>query len=122
MKIFGQNAGNVQENRKNPRYRTLAQARIPGVLEGESLLKDLSITGCCVECTVFVDVKPNDRYQLEIKPESVANIGSFQLVVEVKWVRSGDYSSEVGFSIVASPRGKLFQRYVDYLAYRSSLT
>jgi hypothetical protein len=122
MKLFGQNTGGTQENRKNPRYRTLAQARIPDVLEGESLLKDLSITGCCVECTVFVDVTPNARYQLEIEPESAANIGSFQLAVEVKWIRSGDYSSEVGFNIVASPRGKLFQRYVDYLAYRSSLT
>ncbi|MDR1318450.1 MAG: PilZ domain-containing protein [Treponema sp.] len=95
--------------------------RIPGVLEGESLLKDLSITGCCVECTVFVDIKPNVHYQLEIEPESAANIGNFQLVVESKWIRSGNYSSEIGFNIVASPKGKLFQRYVDYLEYRASL-
>jgi hypothetical protein len=122
MKFFGQKANNAQENRKNQRYRTLAQARIPGVLEGESLLKDLSITGCCVECTAFIDIKPNIRYQLEIEPEGVANIGNFQLVVESKWIRSGDYSSEIGFNIVASPKGKLFQRYVDYLEYRASLT
>ncbi|MDR1586387.1 MAG: PilZ domain-containing protein [Treponema sp.] len=122
MKLFGQNAGGVKENRKNPRYRTLAQARIPGVLEGESLLKDISITGGCIECTAFVDIKSNTQYQLEIEPEGAANIGSFQLAVETKWIRSGDYSSEVGFSIIAFPKGKLFQRYVDYLAYRSSLT
>jgi hypothetical protein len=121
MKLFGQKTNTAQENRKNTRYRTLAQVRIPGVLEGESLLKDLSITGCCVECTVFVDIKPNVHYQLEIEPESAANIGNFQLVVESKWIRSGNYSSEIGFNIVASPKGKLFQRYVDYLEYRASL-
>lgn len=110
------------ENRKNPRYRTLARARIPGILEGENLLKDLSITGCCVECTAYSDIKPNTPYRLEIEPESVANIGDFDISVESKWIRAGDYSSEVGFNIVASPKGKHFQRYVDYLSYRSSLT
>jgi hypothetical protein len=110
------------ENRKNPRYRTLARARIPGILEGENLLKDLSITGCCVECTTIADVQPNTPYQLAIEPESAADIGSFDIAVETKWIRAGDYSSEVGFNIVASPKGRHFQRYVDYLSYRSSLT
>jgi hypothetical protein len=41
--------------------------------------------------------------------------------VEARWVRGGDYSCEVGFSITASPKGKAFQRYVDYLSWRSSL-
>jgi hypothetical protein len=108
------------DNRKNPRYRTLARARIPEVLEGENLLKDLSITGCCVECTVYADVQPGSQYQLEIEPEEASHIGSFELSVERKWVRSGGYSTEVGFSIIASPKGKQFQRYVDYLTYRSS--
>jgi hypothetical protein len=110
------------ENRKNHRYRTMAHVRIPGVLGGENLLKDLSVTGCCVECTGFVDIRPETKYQMEILPESAAKIGDFELTVETKWVRSRGYSSEVGFIIIASPKGKLFQRYVDYLGYRASLT
>jgi hypothetical protein len=120
--MFGHNGIVMLDNRRNPRYRTLAQVKIPGVLEGESLLKDLSITGCCIECTAYVDIKLNSKYQLEIEPESASNIGDFQLSVESKWIRSSDYSSEIGFNIIASPKGKLFQRYVDYLDYRSSLT
>jgi hypothetical protein len=108
------------ENRKNPRYRTLARARIPGLLEGENLLKDLSITGCCVECTVHTDIQPGSHYQLEIVPEAASRIGNFQLLVERMWLHSGGYSSDVGFRIVASPKGKQFQRYVDYLSYRST--
>jgi hypothetical protein len=91
-------------------------------LEGENFLKDLSVTGCCVECTAYSEIKPNIQYQLEIEPESAADIGSFQLSVETIWIRTGSYTGEVGFSIIASPKGKLFQRYVDYLGYRSSLT
>jgi hypothetical protein len=109
------------ENRINPRYRTLARAHISAVLEGDNLIKDLSITGCCVECTAYADIKPNVQYQLEVEPESTAKIGNFSLLVETKWIRTGDYSSEVGFNIVASPKGKSFQRYVDYLAYRSAV-
>ena len=110
----------MPDNRKSPRYRTLARARIPGLLEGENLLKDLSITGCCVECTAHADIQPGKHYQLEIVPEAGSRIGNFQLLVERIWMRSGGYSSDVGFSIVASPKGKQFQRYVDYLTYRSS--
>jgi len=106
------------EQRKNPRYRSLAHVRITGVLEGECLLKDISITGCCIECTGVSDIKPNTRYQLEIKPESVSHIRRFELLVESKWIRGNGYSTEMGLSIIASPKGKQFLHYVDYLAYR----
>jgi hypothetical protein len=111
----------MQENRKNRRYQTFARVRIPGVLEGETLLKDLSVTGCCVECTAQSDIKPGVRYRMEILPENVSKIGKFEILVESRWVRGGSYSSEVGFNIVASPKGKLFQRYVDYLDWRHSV-
>jgi hypothetical protein len=107
------------ESRKNIRYRTLAKVRIHGILGEESLLKDLSVTGCCVECTSLADIQPNSQYKLEIIPEKAAKIGKFELEVEVKWLRSGADSGEVGFAITASPRGKLFQRYVDYLSWRA---
>jgi hypothetical protein len=110
------------DKRKNHRYRTLAHARIRGVLEGENLLRDLSVTGCCVESTTHADLNPAAQYQIEIIPENEAHIGSFELTVQIKWIRSGGYASEMGFVIIASPRGKLFQRYVDYLGYRASLT
>jgi hypothetical protein len=120
--LFGHNVG-MLENRKNPRYRTLARARIAGILEGDNLLKDLSITGCCVECTIYADIQPGLQYQLIIEPESAANIKDFELAVERMWIRSGGYSTEVGFGVVASPKNtKQFQRYVDYLAYRAALT
>ena len=110
------------ENRKSPRYRTIAQVRIPGVLAGDSLLENISITGCCVECTAHTEIKPKMQYYLEVIPEKAAGIGKFVLPVECQWIRGGDYSSQIGFSILSSPKGRPFQRYVDYLSYRSSLS
>ena len=110
----------MKDLRKNIRYQTLAKAKIEGVSEGETLLKDLSVTGCCVESTSYSEIKFNTLYKLEIIPESAAEIGTFHLVAESKWIRTGGYSGEIGFTIVESPKGKQFQRYVDYLSWRYS--
>jgi len=109
------------ENRKNARYQTLAKARIEGVTDADALLKDLSITGCCLESTVYMDVKPETQYKIQVTPESAAQIGPFELMAESRWSRVSGYSNEIGFFIVASPKGRLFQRYVDYLVWRSSV-
>jgi len=106
--------------RKSVRYPTHARARIPNAFEGEAFLRDLSVTGCCIECTMNVDIKPNVSYKVEILPEAAAEIGSFEIVTESRWIRTGGYSCEVGLRIVASPKGKLFQRYVDYLTWRNN--
>jgi hypothetical protein len=110
----------MSDSRRSPRYRSLARAQVSGVLEEECLLKNISITGCCVECTGAADIQINAQYQLKVKPERVSHIGSFQLEVECKWIRRDNYAAELGFAITASPKGKKFQRYVDYLAYRHS--
>jgi hypothetical protein len=109
------------DNRKDLRYQTLARARIDKVTEADVLLKDLSITGCCIESTVYIAINHGYQYKIEVLPETAAQIGSFELLVEPKWIRASGYSCEAGFSILESPKGRLFQRYVDYLNWRSSM-
>lgn len=106
------------ENRKNPRYKSCAHVRIPGFSGGENILKDISITGCCMECAGSVDLQDGAQYEIEILPEKASDIGEFELMVERKWVQTSDHVTQVGFAILASPRGSKFQNYVDYLAYR----
>ena len=108
------------EQRKHSRYKTIAKAKIEGISEGETLLKDISITGCLVECTSYSDITNGKQYTLKIIPEPAAKIGAFEFLVEVKWLRTENYSCNIGFIIVRSPKGKLFQRYVDYLSWRYS--
>jgi hypothetical protein len=67
---------------------------------------------------MYVDIKPNVTYKIEIIPESDSHIGRFELSAESRWVRDGGYSFEAGFQVTASPKGRQFQRYVDYLSWR----
>ena len=108
----------MSELRRSPRYRTIARVEIQKVSGGDGLLKNISITGCCVECDDKVNIQPLTQYQLMIKPEKESRIGTFELDVECKWIRHDGHSTELGFGIIASPKGKQFQHYVDYLAYR----
>ena len=112
------NNKNSMEKRKQIRYATQARARITAAFDNDVLLKDISVTGCGIESTVFMDIKLNERYKMEILPEDISKIGSFEIMVEVLWTRMSGYFFEAGFTIVESPKGKQFQRYVDYLSWR----
>ena len=114
---MGHNSG-MDERRVNTRYQTLAKVKIEDAESGEILLKDISVTGCCVECTTYVEIKLNMQYTLKVIPESITKIGDFDLLVESKWIRPSGDSYEIGFNIIESPKGKHFQRYVDYLSLR----
>ena len=107
------------EQRKNTRYQAHAKARVVGFDCGECLLKDISIVGCCVTSAKQVDVKSGVQYEIDITPEKDAHIGKFEILVETKRSLPMENSTELGFSILESPKGRHFQRYVDYLAWRA---
>jgi len=110
------------ENRASPRYATKCQAHIDDVLEGDVVLKNLSITGCCLECSDnFDNLKPHNKYKIDIEPEKASKVDEFELEVECRWIRKKHHICEIGFQIVGSPKGKGFQHYVDYLTYHSTL-
>jgi hypothetical protein len=122
LKASGGAADNQQDGanrRRHTRYQTYARVKLQGHM-GAEILKDISVTGCCVECTSLADIQTETRYTLEVNPEAAARIGRFELEVDAVWVRPAGYSGEVGFNIIASPKGKLFQRYVDYLSWRET--
>jgi hypothetical protein len=108
------------EYRSHTRYRSFARVKFRGLEGKENLLKNISVLGCCVECTSLADIHPDSQYVLEVMPEAASKIGPFDLDVETVWIRPSGYSGDVGFAITASPKGKLFQRYVDYLSWRDA--
>ena len=103
--------------RDNERYTSQARVRMPGILEGDALLKDFSVSGCCIESTIRIDVALNKTYNIEIIPEKASNVKKFVISAEVRWIRTVDYTFYVGFFIAVSPKGKLFQHFVDYVDY-----
>ncbi len=104
--------------RKYPRYTSLAQARLSGEDVGEAVLKDMSVTGCRLEFSAPIAPLVGDRFRLLVIPELRSEVEPFELMVETRWNRVAVDAYEVGFAIIASPKGKAFQRYLDYLVYR----
>ena len=108
----------ITEKRKNRRFSSIAKVRIPKAFTGEAILKDISITGCRIECTVHVEIEEKSQYVITVYPEGIANIGNFDLLVECKRIYSGGDSCGIGFEIKKSPGKKDFERYVDYLTWK----
>jgi len=108
------------EDRKKPRYNTNGRACIFGMKQSGILLKNLSITGCCLRCPKNIEIiNVGEIYKIKIKPERVSHTGEFEFQAECKWVRRAD-ACEIGFCVTASPTGKHFRNYVDYITYVSN--
>ena len=112
---------NLIENRKTPRYPSIAHVRIPELFTGNALLKDISVAGCRIECTMHVEVQENSQYTITVLPEANTGVDSFDLLAECKWFQSGGDSCNIGFNIIKSPGKKDFERYVDYLSRRHTI-
>jgi hypothetical protein len=110
----------LNEQRKNARYESLARITIEQLINEEFILKDISVTGCRLECPLGSKITAKKRYMLHLIPENASKIAGFSFEVESKWMRSCGSSNEVGFNITESPKGKEFQSYVDYLSWRYS--
>lgn len=106
--------------RSTIRLQSSAKVKLQEIADKECILKDLSITGCKIECSFSKEIIPNKQFTLQIVPERASEVAPFIIVSESKWVNPGEKNCEVGFSIVESPKGKQFQRYVEYLSWRSS--
>jgi hypothetical protein len=112
MKENQTSAKTSSEQRRSPRYRSLAGIRINGY-EGQALLKDINAGGFCMQSRTFVSLTPGVRYTINITPE--ANLAAFTLVVEVCWVRSDVSRFEAGFALVEQPKENSFETYINYL-------
>ena len=111
-----------KEQRKNPRYHSVCRAHIDNALKSDAVLKNISVTGCCLECSVDSDgFKQNQIYKINIEPEKAAHTEKFELEVECKWIHKKVDTCEVGLQIISFPTGKGFLSYVNYLAFNSTI-
>ncbi|MDR3334671.1 MAG: PilZ domain-containing protein, partial [Treponema sp.] len=76
----------MAKNRENIRYNAHAEAHIPGLVNGDVSLKDISSSGCCIESAVPLDLMLNTRYKIQVIPEPAAKIRKFELLVESCWM------------------------------------
>ena len=113
----------MKENRLNPRFKSIGRAYIPGILEKETLLKNLSITGGCLQCSENTDkVIIGDICTIEITAKSFFKNIKFSIKAECKWIQKTGRFNEIGFKITGSPTGISLKNYIDFITSHSTLT
>jgi hypothetical protein len=110
--------------RKDPRYESRGQVYIAEVLDTNAVLKNLSSSGLCIESEEFMNIVPHSKYTINVLPEKEANIKSFTIDIESKWIRTKKDFSESGFVIIIPPgtsAKELFTEYLDFLSQHAKL-
>jgi hypothetical protein len=97
-----------------PRYDSLALVRVNG-FEGQALLKNVSVTGFCMQSKTYANFTPGNKYTMQIFPEKSTGLRTIETEVEVRWIRSEVSKFEVGFLITQLAAGREMEKYVDYL-------
>jgi hypothetical protein len=100
--------------RRTQRYSSIAGISVNG-FEGKALLKDISNTGFCLESATCVNMSPREQYTVKIIPEPDTGVKPFDVVVEVRWVRSTEDKFETGMNIIKPPLGQAFDLYLKAL-------
>jgi hypothetical protein len=104
----------VFQEREMPRFAANGGISIEG-FEGEGLLKNISISGCCLESVTYVAITPNQAYQVTLKPGECTNMESFTLKLLVNWTKSSETLFEAGFSLEEGRKNPLLERYAEQL-------
>jgi hypothetical protein len=101
-----------------PRYDSFAAIRVNG-FEGEALLKNVSITGFCMESRTVANLKPGEKYFIQVIPESSTGLTQFDVEVEVRWARSEVSKFDVGLLLTQTQSQKELEKYINFLKLKT---
>jgi hypothetical protein len=96
-----------------PRYDSFAFIEVNG-FEGHALLKNISITGFCLQSKTYASFTPGETYTMRIFPEKSTGLDVIESEVEARWVRSEVSRFEVGL-LIAKSSGRDIEKYLEYL-------
>jgi hypothetical protein len=120
MALFKKKTTEVKKERteekveRAPRYDSYALVKVNG-FEGQALLKNMSITGFCMQSKTYANLTPGSVYSISIMPEASSGLKAIEAEVEVRWVRSEVSNFEVGLLVTKPSPGREMEKYVDYL-------
>jgi hypothetical protein len=97
-----------------PRYDSLAHVHVNG-FEGKALLKNISVTGFCMQSKTYASLTPGNTYTMSIVPEDSTGLQAIDSEVEVRWVRSEVSKFEVGLQITKPDARRNMEKYIEYL-------
>jgi len=100
-----------------PKFDLDAGISIDG-FEGEGQLGNVSITGCSMKSVTYVNITPNEFYNVTIIPGKDDNIKPFSLKLKLSWTKSSEASFYAGFSLEGKEGSEPLKKYVELLRSR----
>jgi hypothetical protein len=97
---------------------TMARVAING-FEGEALLKNISVGGFCMESGTFAALGVGEQYIINITPENNSRLSSFDLEIEVRWIKSTEKNFMTGFLIINPSGNRSLEKYIEYVKNHS---
>jgi hypothetical protein len=104
----------VYQEREDPRFAANGGITIEG-FEGEGLLKNICISGCCMESVTYAALLPAEVYKVKIIPAADISLDPFSAALTASWTKSSEMSFEAGFSLEAGRKNPHLEKYVEYL-------
>ena len=104
----------VYRKRGAPRYLLNAGITVEG-FEGEGSVKNISISGCCMESSTYVAIKPDEVYKIIINPDSGENMKPFSYKVRATWTKSSEALFQAGFTLENPQDNAQMKQYVEIL-------
>ena len=121
--LFGKKKENLSDQqamfqkRKVPRYALTADASIEG-FEGEGVLENICVSGCCLQSATYVSLIPDEVYKVTILPGPGETIKPFTSQLKVSWTKSSEMLFQAGFSLDSGQSSHQLEQYVDILKSR----
>jgi hypothetical protein len=104
------------DNRRAPRFRDFARARLDELCHMSGYLEDISLHGCRVRFPHSFEIDTDQEYTLSILPTFRSGLREFSLRVQPQWTEASADSIEIGFCVLPSPGIQLYGRYVELLS------
>ena len=104
------------DNRRAPRFRDFARARLGELCHMSGYLEDISQSGCKVRFPHSFEIDTDREYSLTILPGIRSGIREFSIRVQPQWTETSADSIEIGFGVIPSPGIQLYGRYVEQLS------
>ena len=112
----------VFQERGSPRWGSPQNVLSAGItisgFEGEGQVGNVSITGCSLHSVTYVNIIPDEIYDVRIIPEKVDNLAPFSLKLKLSWTKSSETLFLAGFSLDGGSSSAELKRYVEILRGR----
>jgi len=86
--------------------------------EGEGQLGNVSVTGCNLKSVTYVNMTPNEVYDVTILPGKEDNLKPFRLKLKLSWTKSSETVFYAGFSLEGNEGSSNLKQYAEILRSR----